>query len=73
MTVTHRFTASDLALMPDDGKLHSAPELIIEVLSPGSRKASRDRLVGTYLGEDQLKSPLFPGFTCPIARLWISS
>ncbi len=91
-----------------DGKLHSAPELIIEVLSPGSRNASRDRqiklklysrrgvqeywivdwqqqqvevyrrqegslqLVGTSLGEDRLESPLLPGFTCPIAHLWIS-
>jgi Uma2 family endonuclease len=27
----------------DDGKLHSAPELVVEVLSPGSVNASRDR------------------------------
>jgi Uma2 family endonuclease len=30
------------ALQPD-GKLHSAPELVIEVLSPGPMNASRDR------------------------------
>jgi Uma2 family endonuclease len=26
-----------------DGKLHAAPELIVEVLSPGARNATRDR------------------------------
>ena len=29
--------------LEDDGKLHSAPDLIVEVLSPGSRNKRRDR------------------------------
>lgn len=32
-----------LAALGDDGKLHSAPELVIEVLSPGAMNARRDR------------------------------
>lgn len=31
------------AALREDGKLHSAPDLIIEVLSPGSRNRRRDR------------------------------
>ncbi|MEN9223473.1 MAG: Uma2 family endonuclease [Thermostichus sp. DRC_bins_24] len=31
--------------LQEDGKLHSAPELVIEVVSPGSRNASRDRQI----------------------------
>lgn len=94
--------------LQEDGKLHSAPELVIEVLSPGSRNAIRDRqtklklysrrgvqeywivdwqqqqvevyrrhqssleLVSTLLGEDVVNSPLLPGFSCPIQRLWSS-
>jgi Uma2 family endonuclease len=35
---------SRLALaLREDGKLHSAPELVVEVLSPGSRQERRDR------------------------------
>jgi Uma2 family endonuclease len=35
---------SRLALaLREDGKLHSAPELVIEVLSPGARQERRDR------------------------------
>ena len=30
-------------ILQEDGKLHAAPELVIEVLSPGSRNESRDR------------------------------
>lgn len=29
--------------LQDDGKLHTAPELVVEVLSPGSRQEHRDR------------------------------
>lgn len=31
--------------LQDDGKLHSAPELVIEVVSPGSRNANRERQI----------------------------
>jgi Uma2 family endonuclease len=31
--------------LQEDGKLHSAPELVIEVVSPGSRNANRDRQI----------------------------
>jgi Uma2 family endonuclease len=31
------------AALEDDGKLHAAPDLIVEVLSPGSRNQRRDR------------------------------
>ncbi len=31
--------------LQDDGKLHDAPELVVEVLSPGSTNESRDREV----------------------------
>jgi Uma2 family endonuclease len=31
------------AALGDDGKLHAAPDLIVEVLSPGSRNQRRDR------------------------------
>jgi hypothetical protein len=41
-------TASDMRLLTAfqaDGKLHSSPELVIEVLSPGSTNERRDREV----------------------------
>jgi|SRR6266568_328804 Uma2 family endonuclease len=89
-----------------DGKLHAAPELVVEVLSPGVTNVHRDReiklklysqrgvleywivswwerrieiyrrietiltLVGTLYETDTLQSPLFPGFTCPISKLF---
>jgi Uma2 family endonuclease len=31
------------AALGDDGKLHSAPDLVVEVLSPGSTNQRRDR------------------------------
>jgi Uma2 family endonuclease len=88
------------------GHLHIAPELVIEVLSPGLVNAQRDRemklklysrqgvleywsvdwlsravqiyrhsqgrleLAATLSGEDLLTSPLLPGFSCPLARIW---
>jgi len=93
------------ALQPD-GKLHSAPELVIEVLSPGSNNERRDReaklklysrrgvleywivswqerrievyrrqeavlkLVATLYEDDLLQSPLLPGFSCPVRRIF---
>jgi Uma2 family endonuclease len=96
------------------GHLRAAPELVVEVLSPGRENERRDRevklalyarqgvqeywivdwqgqavevyrrvdddpsassgqalrLVTTLTGEDALTTPLLPGFSCPIARLW---
>lgn len=90
----------------EDRKLHSAPELVIEVLSPGFSNQQRDRqaklklysrrgvveywilnwqdrevevyrLDGTSLrfcitlgGEDLLESPLLPGFSCLVSKLF---
>jgi len=89
-----------------DGKLHAAPELVIEVLSPGSSNERRDReakrklysrrgvddywivnwqrqqieiyrreqaaltLAATLYAQDTLTSPLLPGFTCTVSRLF---
>lgn len=86
------------ALLGDDGHLHGAPELVVEVLSPGATTERRDRvaklklyglrgvqeywladwrvrtvevhrrqegtrqLVGVFLAQDDLSSPLLPGF-----------
>jgi Uma2 family endonuclease len=93
------------ALGPD-GKLHAAPELAIEILSPGSENVRRDRdaklklysvrgvheywivdwrqrqvdvyrreqatlrLVQTLYDQDELRSPLLPGFSLPVKQLW---
>jgi Uma2 family endonuclease len=90
----------------DDGKFHAAPELVIEVLSPGSTNQRRDRqaklklysqrgvqeywildwltgqaevyrrkhrqlrLIETLNKTDTLRSPLLPGFSCPVAELF---
>jgi len=90
----------------EDGKLHNAPDLVVEVLSPGAANARRDREVklklyslrgvreywivdwpaksvqiyrhtagalkvaATLLAEDDLTSPLLPGFSLPLARLF---
>lgn len=92
--------------LAEDGKLHAAPELIIEVLSPGAANERRDRvaklnlysrrgvqeywiidwrhrqldvhrregpqsrLVATLSGADTLETPLLPGLTVPVARLF---
>ena len=94
-------TGSDSA-----GHLTRAPELVVEILSPGSDNVQRDRetkralysrqkvqeywlvdwrlrivevyrhdgraleLVATLSGDDALTSPLLPGFSCPLRRLW---
>lgn len=95
-----------LAAVLHDGKLYSAPKLLIEVLSPGKKHVARDReiklslysrrgadeywivdwprhtvevyrradralqLVATLAGNDTLTSPLLPGFTLPLDRLF---
>ncbi len=92
--------------LDDAGHLRTAPELVVEVLSPGSRNERRDRelklalysrqgvdeywivdgrsrTVQVYRGngpllaptttlqdDDVLSSPLLPGFSCPLRRLW---
>jgi Uma2 family endonuclease len=93
-------------VLGEDGKLHDAPDLAVEVLSPGAANTRRDReaklrlystrgvreywivdwqakslqiyrreqaalkLVVTLLAEDELTSPLLPGFKVPVARLF---
>ncbi|MBI3969673.1 MAG: Uma2 family endonuclease [Chloroflexi bacterium] len=94
-------------VLGDDGKFHLAPDLVVEVLSPGPSNEQRDReiklrlysrrgvqeywlvdwrqrLVEVYrrgAGDtlervairtvrDALESPLLPGFSYPVARLF---
>lgn len=93
----------------EDRKLHSAPEIVVEVLSPGLANEQRDRQaklklysrrgVGEYWivngqgqeveiyrrdgtslkfwsalrGDDHLESPLLPGFSCLVSRLFFHS
>ena len=93
-------------ILNEDGKLHGAPELAVEVLSPGSVNTRRDRevklrlyslrgvreywiidwpakslqvyrreaaalkLAATLLVDDELSSPLLPGFSLSVARLF---
>ena len=88
------------------GKIHGAPDLIIEILSPGKANTDRDRITKLRLYErfgvaeywiidarrryveiyrldgnalirlqicqqdDELTSPLLPGFSCAVARLF---
>ena len=96
-----------LATLQDEaGHLRGAPELVVEVLSPGAVNERRDRelklqlysrqgaeeywvvdwrmrtvqvfrrdqgvlrLVATLGRDDTLTSPLLPGFSCPVSRLW---
>jgi Uma2 family endonuclease len=94
------------ALMDEAGHLTGAPELAVEVLSPGVENERRDReaklklyesrgvreywivdwriqqlevyrrdqamlrLAATLFAEDVLTSPLLPGFSCPVERLF---
>jgi Uma2 family endonuclease len=91
------------------GHLHLAPELVIEVLSPGKSNEDRDRQtklklysrrgvqeywiaswieqfvevyrreagqlhqVATLFREDELDSPLLPGFSCKVAKLFLGA
>ena len=95
-------------ILDEAGHLTGAPELIIEVLSPGELQERRDRelklklyssqgvreywifdrkqikieiyrrdngilkLAVTLYREDNLTSPLLPGFNCPVGRLFSS-
>jgi Uma2 family endonuclease len=90
------------------GHLTKAPELVIEVLSPGKANARRDRqaklglysrrgvleywivdwmqrlaevyrrergalkLAATFYAGDALESPLLPGFSCEVAKLFLT-
>jgi len=92
--------------LDERGHYSIAPELVVEVLSPGSMNERRDRelklnlysrqgvqeywivdwrqhvvevyrpeadtlrLVTTLSDDDEVTSPLFPGFACPVASLW---
>ena len=94
------------AILWDDRHLHGAPELIVEVLSPGATNERRDRqvklklysargvreywivdwrtrsvvvyrrrnarlhLATTLQAEDTLTSPILPGFSLVVARLF---
>lgn len=94
--------------LDEKGHLHTAPELVIEVLSPGTFNERRDRqaklklysrrgvqeywivdwmrrqvevhrrdqgalmLIATLYAQDVLETPLLPGFSCEIARLFFS-
>ncbi|MBE9034659.1 Uma2 family endonuclease [aff. Roholtiella sp. LEGE 12411] len=94
------------SVLDDAGHLTAAPELVVEVLSPGQENERRDRqvklklcaaqgvreywivdwqlqqiqvyrpeqatliLIETLFSNDNLSSPLLPGFTCDIARLF---
>jgi Uma2 family endonuclease len=96
-----------LAILLDEaGHLTAAPELIVEVLSPGADNHRRDRdlklrlysvrgvqeywvvnwqlqqievyrreqtslrLIATLLSNDELTSPLLPGFSCSVAQIF---
>lgn len=95
------------ALLDNAGHLTAAPELVVEVLSPGAENQRRDRdlklrlysargvreywlidrqgqqievyrresaslrLVATLFAQDELTSPLLPGFVCPVAQLFL--
>ncbi|KAB8320309.1 Uma2 family endonuclease [Tolypothrix campylonemoides VB511288] len=97
-----------LAILLDEaGHLTGAPELVIEVLSPGVENERRDReaklklyasrgvqeywiadwrlqqvevyrrenatlrLIATLLANDEITSPLLPGFSCSVARFFM--
>ena len=87
-------------------RLNAAPELVIEILSPGRENITRDRvaklklygkhlvkeywmvdpenrlvevyrlvnqnlaLVSTLGGTDEITSPILPGFSCPLAKIF---
>lgn len=93
-------------ILGEDGHLHGAPELVVEVLSPGTENERRDRELklrlysvrgvqeywianwqlrtvevyrrqdarrvpaGTWQAEDELTSPLLPGFRVQVADLF---
>ncbi|RCJ22582.1 hypothetical protein A6S26_20795 [Nostoc sp. ATCC 43529] len=94
-------------LLDDEGHLRGAPELIVEVLSPGTINERRDReaklklysstgveeywianwqlqqlevyrretaqlkLIATLLADDEITSPLLPGFSVRVQRFFV--
>jgi Uma2 family endonuclease len=94
-------------ILGEDGKLHAAPDLVVEVVSPGWQNEQRDRdtklklysrrgvrkywiidwqarqvevyrrsqaklaHTATLLHEDELTSPLLPGFSCKVSTLFM--
>jgi Uma2 family endonuclease len=95
------------ALLNENGHLTGAPELVVEILSPGKENENRDRedklelysdkgveeywicdrfqetieiyrrqdgelkLTTTLSNKDMLTSPLLPGFSYPVARIFV--
>lgn len=95
------------SLLDKAGHLTGAPELVVEVLSPGSDNERRDRetklklyqttgaheywivnwrlkqvevyrrergrlnQIATLIGEDELTTPLLPGFTCKVSQCFV--
>lgn len=93
-------------ILGDDGKLHAAPDLVIEIVSPGKANEERDRdkklalyeryavpeywivdwqaatvdlfrraddtlrPIATLRSGDALISPLLPGFSCALERIF---
>jgi Uma2 family endonuclease len=94
-------------ILGENGKLSDAPDLVVEVVSPGWQNETRDRdtklklysrrgvreywivdwqkkrvevfrrqrtrltQIATLLNEDELASPLLPGFVCQVASLFM--
>jgi Uma2 family endonuclease len=94
-------------ILGEDGKLHAAPDLVVEVVSPGWQNEHRDRdtklklysrrgareywivdwqarqveiyrrsqakltHTATLLHEDEMTSPLLPGFSCKVSTLFM--
>lgn len=94
------------AILGADGKFHAAPDLVVEILSPGTANEERDRglklgvysrrgvreywivswqertievyrrqelglrLAATLVAEDTLESPILPGFSLPLRKLF---
>src|SRR5262245_55075720 len=94
-------------VLGEDGKLHAAPDLAVEVISPGWQNEQRDRdtklklysrrgvreywivdwqtrqvevyrrsrakliHTATLLHDDELTSPLLPGFSCKVSTLFM--
>jgi Uma2 family endonuclease len=95
-------------VLQEDGKLHGAPDLVVELLSPGATNERRDReaklklysvrgvreywivdwrarsvevyrrehaalqLVATLESDDELQSPLLPGFSARVGNFFAS-
>ncbi len=94
-------------VLGEDGKLHAAPDLVVEVISPGWQNEQRDRdtklklysrrgvreywiidwqkqqidifrrsraklsQFATLLRDDELTSPMLPGFSCKVSALFL--